>query len=58
MVSAYYVVTELINALRLGEIGTDGAVDILERLLLMLDGAELTDEEWEDLAMKLKGVKE
>lgn len=58
MVSAYYVVTELINALRLGEIGTDGAVDILERVLLMLDGTELTDEEWEDLAMKLKGVKE
>ncbi len=53
--SAYYIITELINALRLGEIGTDGAVDILEKVLLILDGVDPSEKEMERIVFTLRG---
>lgn len=55
MRQAYYILTELINAIRLDEIRLDDAVDILERVLVILDGEKLSEDEMKDLIFKLRG---
>ena len=55
MANTYFIITELINGIRLGEITPDQTIDILEKILLMLDGLELTAEEQRNIAKILRG---
>lgn len=51
----YYLITELINAIRLDEITPDQTVQILEKVLLVMDGCTLSEEEENDIQKILRG---
>ena len=55
MANAYFIVTQLINGVKLGEITPDETVEVLEKVLLLLDGIDLTADEQVAIAKILRG---
>ena len=51
----YYLITLLINAIRLGEITPDQTVEVLEKVLLIMDGCNLSEEEETEINKLLRG---